>query len=147
MLGKFTFLISVPRLSRDKGLGQEPQCPLPSKCRGRLQSCKCVCCQRSVQRYVGARSPVLVLREPEHLVAAGYLKLELRLSVYAFWPYFHYSIACGSLKCKDKDIALKNVSNINYPALKQLLGVVPSCPHLKLGLSLSRHCVSPCLIL
>ena len=79
-----TFLGPVPPFSRGKWLGQELHCPLPSKEQGRLQSFKCVSCQRSVQSCVGAGSPVLELREPECLVAAGYLKLELRLSVYLF---------------------------------------------------------------
>lgn len=70
--------------SEDKGLGQEPQCPHSFKKQSQLQSFKCMCCQRSVQSYLGAGSPVLVLREPECLLAAGYLKLGLGLSVCLF---------------------------------------------------------------
>lgn len=71
---------------RDKGVEvRPPYPPLSSKSRA---SCKVsnVYCQRSTQSCVGAGSSVPVLREAAAcLVAAGYLKLRLGLSVCISW--------------------------------------------------------------
>lgn len=49
-----------------------------------------------------------MLREPECLVAADYLKLGLGLSVFVylgeFWPCSHHIIPSSNLKCKDNDM-------------------------------------------
>lgn len=69
---------------RIKGWGRSHSAPFLQKAGLTAKFQVCVCCQRSVQSCVGADSPFLVWREQECLVAAGYLKLGLGLSVCLF---------------------------------------------------------------
>lgn len=65
-----------------------------------------------------------------------------------FWLYSHYSITSGSLNCKNNDMLWKmsQTSIIQHWDNSWEL-VVPSCPHLKLCLSLSSYYISLCLFL